>query len=382
MGYVVHFGDLQTGAIHGTLPCVSASCSDELRAAGSFRAVLSLAGSAQVWSRLAGGPADMWAVEWADDFGRRIVAAGPLLPVAFAENGQVSLSGAGLWWVWGRRIAVHRNWAPSSASSVPPAAATPAWIMSGWDLGTIMMFICRETSELAGADAVLPVVWEDARGGSHDRTYQPYDLVTVAQRVSELGNVEAGTDGLGGPDWAFFPEMVPGENRVQWRMVTGTQSQPSILADDPPLQLDASAPGQQRLRKLTGTRNGSTRATRVFSSGGGTEETKVIQVAQAPGSIRLDAVVTNDALDDATVQGYADAELTKRNVTPSSLQLQVDASWWWSQTAGVGSPVWLSWPGHPAAGDLDLWQRVVAWQVDDISSRWVTLTLADTTVQI
>lgn len=377
MAYVVHFGDLQSGAIAGTLPVSAATCSDVLRDAGSFQATVAPGKARQVWQRLSHGPADMWAVEWAGNFGRAVVAAGPLLPMTFDPDGTVRLAGAGLWWVFGRRVCVHRNW----VATQPPG---PVWTMTGYDLGSIMMFICRETTELAGADATLPIVFEAARTGIHTRTYQPYDLPTVAQRVEELGDVQVGGWGSTqtGPDWAFAPQLIPAENRVQWRMITGTDGWPDINTTMTPLTLDASAPGQKRVRGLRGTRNGAGRVSRVFASGGGTEETKVIEKAERTGVMRLDAVTTNNSLDPALVQAYADNELARKRATPSSLELEVDAEWWWANTPGLGARIWLSWRAHPVLGDItNLLTRVIAWSAD-VSSPWVKLTLADTQVEI
>lgn len=382
MPYVVHYGDMQTGFLYGTLPVAACSVSDELRQASTFQARIPIGHATEAWAALNHGPADMWVLEWAADGGRRAVAAGPLLPQTFDADG-ITLAGAGLWWVFQHRMAVHRDWTPSTTS----APAGPIWSMSGWDLGTIQRFLCWETSELssfAAPYAYLPIEWEDERGGSHQRTYEPYDLVTVAQRVEEIGNVEVGTDGKGGPDWALLPTLYPDTSQVWFRFLTGTQAQPMLFGDEPPLVLDAAAPGQNRLRNLTGQRDGGRKATRVFASGGGTEYSKVVKVAEVAErstGVRVDAVVTSDALEHATVQGYADAGLTKRRRTPSGLTVEVDAAWWWRHDGRVGLPVRLLWRDHPIVGDLDVTSRVTQWSAD-VASRWVQLTLADTTVEI
>ena len=253
-----------------------------------------------------------------------------------------------------------------------------------------MQFLCRETSQLSSETARyadLPISFDYERAGSHTRTYQPYDLVTVMQRVEELGDVEAGTEGIGGPDWIFIPRFTrPDQSAVTWRFRTALDSQPMIYGDDPPLVLDASAPGQNLLRNLTGVRNGASKITRAFSSGGGSEGAKVIKVAEqanrsAKRSVRLDAVYNNDSTNRSLVQYYANSELTRHNKTPSELSIEVDADWWWANDGTVGKPVRLLWQGHPVVGDVDVTTRVMAWDLD-ITDRWVKLSLADTTVEI
>jgi hypothetical protein len=387
--YILSYGNLRTGDIYGTLNVTACTVSDELRKTGTFHAHVPISHAAETWAKLNHGPVDMWLLEWEEDFGRSALAGGPILAQAFDSNG-VDLSGAGLWWVFGARILLHNSWTPSIAGP-PVKAAKPPWSIINFDFGTIMMMLCREVTDSVGDTtpyAKLPIVWEDERsaGSSTVRTYQPYDLVTVMQRVEELGNIERNTDGRGGPDWALLPAAYDSTRpaTVSWQFLTGTEAQPMLFGDDAPLVLDATAPRQDMIRNLTGVRDGSSKVTRAFSSGGGTEGSKVIKVKEQSdrvNGIRVDSVYSNDATVQATVQGYADAALTKHSKTPSALTVDVEASYWWRSGGRVGMPVELRWAGHPILGDIVIITRAIAWGAS-IDSRWVKLTLADTTVEI
>lgn len=383
--YVVSYGNMRTGEIYGTLNVDACAVTDELRRANTFRAHIPTASSPAAWSKLTNGPGDMWFLEWDQEYERFPLAGGPLLTQEFDANG-IDLVGAGIWWIFGQRIMLNRSWTPTEST----AAAAPPWQIENQDLGTIMQMLCLEVSKYVADTALyayLPISGDEGRTGTHTRTYQPYDLVTVMQRVEELGDVEVGTNGLGGPDWILIPRFIhTGSSSVTWRFRTGTQAQPMIFGDKPPLMLDASAPGQKLLRNLTGTRNGASKVTRAFSSGAGSEGSKIIKVAeQADKSpaigIRIDSVYSNDSTDQTTVKAYADSELTRHNKTPSELSIEVDASWFWTNGGSVGIPVRLLWANHPVVGDIDVTTRVLAWSLD-VSSPWVKLTLADTTVEI
>jgi hypothetical protein len=81
-------------------------------------------------------------------------------------------------------------------------------------------------------------------------------------------------------------------------------------------------------------------------------------------------------LNPAVVQAYADGQLAKHKRPARSVTVQVDAAWWWARSGRVGDYVHLT-AKHRVLGVLDVRSRIlsIGW---DVSSRWVTLTLADT----
>ena len=123
--YAVSYGDMRTGEIYGTLQLDSCHVTDELRRANTFRAHIPLSAAAEVWFKLNNGPGDMWLLEWDADFGRRLIAGGPILTQSFDADG-IDLNGAGIWWLFGHRMAIHRNWTATTPTGV---AAAPPWTM-------------------------------------------------------------------------------------------------------------------------------------------------------------------------------------------------------------------------------------------------------------
>jgi hypothetical protein len=91
----------------------------------------------------------------------------------------------------------------------------------------------------------------------------------------------------------------------------------------------------------------------------------------------MDGESTNNSIDNTLVTAYAQGTLTRAKRSPDAVTVDVRASWWWGQSAGIGATVRLIDPSNPVFGPIDLTSRVMKWDVSALDSEWVTLTLAD-----
>jgi hypothetical protein len=383
VSYTVHYGVLRTGQITSTLPVASCTAGDEMRGTGSFAATVMAGqgGEGALWQATRGG-ATFWALEWAADGNRRIVAAGPMWARTGDDNG-IQYGGAGLFSVLGHRKLLDQTWTDAQITA-------GALTFSNLDLGSIMAAIVARVTTTAPAD--IPITFEAPRTDINTRTYQGYDLSYADAMIVELGNVAAGTQGNGGPDWALTPQfkgnwtMAPDFTRIEWAMTTGTTASPNLTQTGPALVIDRSAPQQQNVGAVSVVEDASALATTFFNSGAGTQASKVIGSATDAtltnlGYPRLDADDTSNSTDYATVQAYAAGGLVRRNRTPSGTTVLVRASWWWAQGLNVGASVRLIDPDHAVFGAIDLTSRVLKWTAD-VTSEWVQLTLADSLTQV
>lgn len=377
MTYIVHYGTLRTGSDISVLPASSCTFGDELRGLGSFSAAVA-AGQCGDGALLQAtrGALTFWAVEWAGDFGRRIVAAGPIFPRTATDDG-LTFGGGNLTSMLAHRLLIDPAWSDAQIS-----ATWLAWY--NLDLGSIMAAIVARVCSTPPGD--LPIVYEASRAGINTRTYYGYDMAYAAARITELANVD------GGPDYLFMPRFKGGNTtgvdftHLEWVLTTGTDAAPTLTQSGPPLVLDAGAPNQQTIGAVTIAEDAANLATHAFNAGGGTEVAKVVASAVDTlrtnlGYPRLDVVGTSNALDRPTVAAYARGLLSRTKQTPSAVTVVVRASWWWAQGAQVGTTVRLLIPRHPVFGPVDLTSRVLKWG-GDIDSEWVTLTLADSLTEI
>jgi hypothetical protein len=371
MTYRIHYGVLRTGSVVGELPVASCSFGDELRSTGSFQAQVAVgqAGNGALWQATRGAYT-FWAAEWFDQGGRRLVAGGPILPRS-ADANSITFGGSNLFAMMGHRKLVNQAWTDAQIS-------TSALTSTALDLGSIIRAIVVQVS------SDLPIVYEASRSGTNTRTFPGFELAWAADKITEIGNVESGTGGLGGPDWVFTPRFVAGDfTHIEWVLTTGTAAQPWLTQTGPVVVLDKGAPNQQNVGDVTVSEDAAKIATTAFNAGGGTDAAKVIATATDPtltnaGYPRMDADSTSNANDRPTVQAYAQGLLTRSKRAPAGVTVQVKASWWWAQGGGVGTTVQLLDPKNPMFGSINLTSRVIKWDVQDVASEWVSLTLADT----
>jgi hypothetical protein len=371
--YRIHYGVLRTGGEISELPVASCSFGDEMRATGSFTAQVASGqcGKGALWQATRGA-FTFWAAEWNDDGGRRLIAGGPMLGRTADDSG-ITFGGNNLFAMMGHRKLINQAWTDAQIS-------TNALTFTG-DLGTIIKKIVAQVASTPPAD--LPIVLEADRSGSNTRTYNGYDLLWAADKITEIGNVESGTGGLGGPDWLFTPRFVAGDfTHIEWVLTTGTAAQPWLTQTGAVVTLDKGAPNQQNVGAVAVTEDASKLATTAFAAGGGQQNARVIATATDTTLTnatypRMDGESTNNSIDATLVAAYAQGELTRTKRSPDAVTVDVRASWWWAQGGGTGTTVRLIDPSNAVFGAIDITSRVIKWTVQDIASEWVTLTLAD-----
>jgi hypothetical protein len=227
-------------------------------------------------------------------------------------------------------------------------------------------------------------VFEADRSGTNTRTYNGYDLLWAHDKITEIGNVESGTGGLGGPDWMFTPRFVAGDfTKIEWVLTTGTAAQPWLTQTGATVVLDKGAANQQNVGKVTIAEDAAKLSTTAFAGGGGQQKARVIAsrtdtTLTNAGYPRMDVESRNNSISNSLVGVYAQGELTRTSRTPNAAKVEVRASWWWAQQGGTGTTVQLLDPDNPVFGPINLTSRVIKWDVSDVASEWVTLTLADT----
>lgn len=382
MGYLVHYGTLRTGADISVLPVMSCTFGDELKGVGSFSASVAVGqtNGGALWDETRGATS-FWAVEWASDFGREIVAAGPIFARSGDDQG-ITYGGSNLFAMMAHRRLIGAGW---TDAQIPALALT----YEGLDLGSIMRAIVVETCTSPPAD--LPIVFEDPRAGVNVRTYNGYDLGDVGQAMDNLGAVEEGTFGLGAPDWIFAPRFKGGATstvdftHLEWMLRTGSATVPGLTSPTA-LVLDRGAHGQQDIGAVSVVEDAAALSTRAFVTGAGTEKAKVVasstdSTLTDAGYPRMDTASSSNALLFATVKGQSAAALTGSKRTPSATTVSVRAAFWWTNGSGTGTTVRLLDPHHPVFGPVDLTSRVVKWS-GDVASSWVTLTLADSLAEV
>ena len=386
--YRIHYGVLRTGSEISELPVETASFGDELRNTGSFQAqvavgqcgtvdpVTGIRTNGTLWQATRGAFA-FWAAEWYDTSInlRTIIAGGPMWSRVGDDETGIKYGGCNLFGMFAHRKLLDQTWTDAQISSSPPLT------YANLDLGSIIAAIVQQVATTGVAS--LPIVFEAPRTGTNTRSYNGYDLSWAGDKITEIGNVESGTGGLGGPDWLFTPRFVAGDfTKIQWVLTTGTAAQPWITQTGATVVLDAGAATQANVGKITVTEDAAKLATTAFAAGGGAQKAHVIASATDTtltnaGYPRMDGESKSASIDPTLVAAYAQGELTRTKRTPDAVTVDVRASWWWSQGGGVGTTVQLIHPSHPVFGPINLTSRVIKWNVSDLGSVWVTLTLAD-----
>jgi hypothetical protein len=374
--YRIHYGVLVTGSEISELPVATASFGDEMRGTGTFQANVAVGqcGNGSLWQATRGA-FTFWAAEWFDDGGRRIVAGGPMFTRNGDDESGITYGGSNMFGMLGHRKLVDQTWTDAQIS-------TNALTYSNLDLGSIIAAIVQQVTAVGPAQ--LPIVFEASRAGTNTRTYNGYDLLWAHDKITEIGNVESGTGGLGGPDWMFTPRFVAGDfTRVEWVLTTGTAAQPWLTQTGAVVVLDKGAANQQNVGKVTVSEDAAKLATTAFAGGSGQQKARVI-ASRSDSTLtnanypRMDVESSNNSIDNTLVGVYAQGELTRTSRVPNTATVEVRASWWWAQQGGTGTTVQLLDPTNPVFGPINLTSRVVKWDVSDLSSEWVTLTLADT----
>ena len=365
--YVLHFGDFRSGELWGTLPASALSWTSELRDAGTLSgAIPASPETSGLWEGISAG-SGMVAVEWAQQFGRRILWASPVVSRGL-DDAALQVGGSGMFGHLGKRFLLP---------NVPAdqIAAAPGMTFTG-DMGTIMALAL---GQVLGLDqGSLPIVLEPARVGTRTQTYYGYEMASVAQRIDELAKHD------NGPDFLLLPRFADGPDytRIVWDFITGTETVPLLdRATDFPIAVDGTAPGQNTVKGMSWSESTTDTGTHFFATGAGSEAATMIRgsvdtALTTLGWPRMDVAEANDAASAATVQAYADGIRSRRKRALRDIAVDVDAAFWWSQEARLGDSVRVRYR-HPIAGVIDVTSRLLA-ESGDVASDRVALKLADT----
>lgn len=361
--YILRYGAIRSGRIFGRIPASSASGSAGLLGDGSVNITIPpVEQTPGIYRALPTGKG-MWVLEWDDGQDRRVVDAGTVWNRGVEDS--LTLGGAGMLALLNRRLLI-----PNVATSAIPTTAPI--VFSGLDTGSIMRGIVALVMALPQGD--LPIVLEAARAGTRTQSYLGVDLASAGQRITELAGQDPNTEFLIRPRFADGSTVL-----VSFDFLTGTEAAPQ-LTNTVPWRLNATTPGQQVVGAVRFNDSATDTDTTTFAAGRGADAAAVFRSTTDPsltdgGWPRLDGVVENESTDPAVVQGYADGGNARRNRPARAVVVEVAASWWWVR-GRIGDRAHLT-ANHPIVGLLDFTSRVtdVAW---DVTSPWVSLTLADT----
>ena len=191
----------------------------------------------------------------------RLLAAGPVWGDPFTFPHTSMLKAEGLWSYF-----AHRAVLPVLAPGQLPRDVTSRW--QGLSLRTIAKRIVQQACSHPHAD--LPIDFEDDFPGDNEREYPGSDLMSVAQALTNLTEVE------GGPDIAFRPYLTEDRMHVRWRMVTGD---PQLRQAGENHYWDVSAPGP------TATLPGLERDGRELTSRAFVRGSTVSQLVENPAAV-------------------------------------------------------------------------------------------------
>lgn len=166
--------------------------------------------------RLPGHAVQPWHAVWAVADGTRVLHAGWLTRVKRTVDGSLQATIGDGWTIWGKRLvlnhALDASWRDGQVlidEDNPPG---------GWLLrlrGTysdIARGLVAESLKWGSLPYDLPPV----QGGSaHERSYQCWDMATVADRLSDLTDLEDG------PEIRFDPRLTD-DGRIRWLLRVGT----------------------------------------------------------------------------------------------------------------------------------------------------------------
>lgn len=220
-------GDLLTGRIYLELPFKTASVAPRLNAAGTVEATVSLADrdvrALNVPSAATPGKAFL---AWEEN--DTILEAGPVWSQSYDDdNAELTISGAGLWSYFDRRVVL-----PPAAMSTPffindpnafdtliPNTALDT-IFVGMSYATMYKRLVQQALSWAGGN--VPVVFQPDDVGSASYTVAAVDLVYVGDALRDINQLQ------GAPDLEFTPRRTTNRLSVEWLLRSGTTQNPDF----------------------------------------------------------------------------------------------------------------------------------------------------------
>jgi hypothetical protein len=324
--YAWHVGSLRDGRITHQVPLVSTSWTQVMDDAGALSGTLLLADPdvAQLNPRNIAEPARCFlAVSYTDAQGTEtFLDGGPIWTHSYeTSTRQLTIGAAGVWSYYD-----HRKVLKVLAAGVNPS--TDKNVYSALSLGTI----AKRLVQLAHThtNGALPIVLPADEAGVEARTYNGYEMTSVAEALRTL------TKAANGPEIQFLPRRRSDDPRfLEWVMRVGTAEQPLLSQLGPDWEFDAS-PARSAVGNITVTSDGGTLADRWWVQGAGTDKSTMFGRAdstllQDAGYPLLEATDTQHAGEDAAkkqtnIDDYALADLvgSQRRIETWALAVQRD----------------------------------------------------------
>lgn len=318
-------GDLLTGRRIQTIKPLSGSWSEVLNDAGTVSCVVSLRDRVNQRLNLRDSAAPAKAFLAAIE-GDTVLQAGPIWTHDYDDNtAQLTLNAKGMWSYFDHRVLlpvlagrnptdVTTDTRYSAVVTDPDADGYPWPTDTTKSLQGIARALVAQAQSWTGGNVPVILPDEVASDGS-ERWYKGADLGIVAERLTQLTQVD------GGPDIMFTPRLQVDALGVEWVMRIGTPNQPRLFSAQ--RQKFYMGNARSSVSNIKVTVDGSGIADQAFAAGGRTNDQALITVSTDPtlasaGYALLEAVDSSHSTvsESATLQGYSD-EMTVQGRTPS-----------------------------------------------------------------
>jgi hypothetical protein len=212
-----------------------------------------------------------------------VLAAGPIWARNYSvDDRELTLSAKGVWSYYDHRFilpVVAASLATTSFSVTDPdneGGMMPnpdlRTFLTGWELGTIAKKLIQQAHEWTGG--VLPIVFEDDRAGTHERSFEGPEFKNLGDVLRQLQDVD------GGPDVRFLPRFTDDRLSIEWLLQTGTEADP-LLSGGSLHRWDASVHGSA-VSNLQIRDDASALASLGWASGGKSADTSLVSRAYDP----------------------------------------------------------------------------------------------------
>jgi len=323
-----YLGKTMTGQVGPQLDAVGGSLDDvlnDVKKATVVATEASLDGVSREWWSVWAGCVLVSFEDWYQP--ETLIAACPITsPVKQdRKTGTVTFDCAGVEALLDRRVVLDRDYRPGDEEKL--RHSTIAW--DGVSLGSIVGRVVEKA--IRKRNGFLPIVISAEEKARRQRTYEGWNLANNGawKRIKEI------TEVIGGPDVAFRAEWANEERtQFQWRLVTGTEAQPSIAQKVTPVW-DATA-ARSPVAAISVTSSAEALANRVYCTGAGEGAGTLVKMAEA-GTIPewfplLENVITDsDSENQDLLKQKAEAGVATQALDQISLSIFSD------ETAPIGS---------------------------------------------